>query len=304
MGHRFGWRRRWRRRRRRARWRRRWRRRTKWVWRRTRWSRRASGRAVDRVAQIPGVGIARVGARAEEIVLVRAGNNRSGQREHAGLRCRAVDRVDDENTVAGGQRAATAGARNRQHRISSRRPAVDHQPVRRRAVVAEERVEADRSIGADVVPGRQRLEHAAAGGEKAIRHRIVGQIGDVGIAGEIQTVPFCRMTFDVLAVCAAPVNSEASAVRLRTAGLSTSSETSSHVPPPSTVARVQQHCGIAAVRSDRWAGRAGELAVCCLRRLRQSGRAGERQRARACAGSVNRCAVQIERAAADYVRAK
>ncbi|OHT19274.1 hypothetical protein BHE75_01259 [Sphingomonas haloaromaticamans] len=125
-------------------------------------------------------------------IFVRAGDNEIGEREAARHGRGAVDGIDDEDTVAGGDSAFSSRIGNLEPGGARCRAAVDHQPIRWRAIDAEIGVETDQAASADIVDGGQRLvagEHLRIGAGRQRREQdiaqLVAQEGDVGIARDV-----------------------------------------------------------------------------------------------------------------------
>ena len=102
----------------------------------------------------------------------------------------AVHSVDDQDAVAGGECAGAASVPGDHGRRAGGGTAVDHQPVRRRAITSEVGVQADLSPFAYVVVDRQRLvarqeRRITHGGQEVYDTGVVYKSGDVGVPGHV-----------------------------------------------------------------------------------------------------------------------
>jgi hypothetical protein len=75
----------------------------------------------------------------------------AGERERAWNCCPAIDRVHDENAVAGRLRSRSGGVVDEQAGRAGGRAAIDDQPVGRRAIATEISVEQDLAARAGII---------------------------------------------------------------------------------------------------------------------------------------------------------
>ena len=138
-------------------------------WGRRRIGRRRSGRSGrwrhdEARAQEPILGIAAADAAAEQIIVEGPGAQLSAAlRKGPGGRGRPIDGLNNLDAIRRRQCARTADVGEHQRCRSSRRAAVDHQPVRWRVIRAEEGVHRDDAALADIAGRRQHRPGRRAG---------------------------------------------------------------------------------------------------------------------------------------------